>query len=123
MKSQRFSATVAAVGRGSLLVPVPFDPNEVWGAKRRHHVAGTVNGVRVRAVIEPFDDGFGFTLDFEGILTQLCADIQAAFKQTDILIPSAEKAFNAAANLNCGFHLFGARPPEIRLGSAKHQAF
>jgi len=62
MKSQRFSATVAAVGRGSLLVPVPFDPNEVWGAKRRHHVNGTVNGVRVRAVIEPFDDGFGFTL-------------------------------------------------------------
>jgi len=49
MKSQRFVVTVAAAGRGSLLVPVPFDPNEVWGAKERHHIAGTVNGIRVRA--------------------------------------------------------------------------
>lgn len=62
MRSERFAATVAAAGRDSLLVPVPFNPDEVWGAKPRHHVAGTVNGVRVRAVIEPVGGGFGFTL-------------------------------------------------------------
>lgn len=62
MESQRFTGTVAAAGRDRLLVPVPFDPDEVWGAKPRHHVAGTVNGIRVRAVIEPAGDGFGFTL-------------------------------------------------------------
>lgn len=62
MKSQRFAVTLAAAGRGSLRVPVPFNPDEVWGAKRRHHVAGTVNAVRVRAVVEPAGDGFGFTL-------------------------------------------------------------
>lgn len=62
MQSQRFVTTVAAAGRGSLLVPVPFNPNEVWGARQRHHVAGTVNAIRVRAVIEPVGDGFGFTL-------------------------------------------------------------
>jgi hypothetical protein len=61
MGSQRFAGTVAAFGRG-LLVPVPFNPDEVWGAKPRHHIAGTVNGIRVRAVIEPVGDGFGFTL-------------------------------------------------------------
>ena len=60
--SQRFVGTVAAAGRDSLLVPVPFNPDEVWGAKPRHHVAGSVNGLRVRAVIEPVGDGFGFTL-------------------------------------------------------------
>jgi hypothetical protein len=43
-------------------VPVPFNPDQVWGVKQRHHVAGTVNGIRVRAVIEPAGDGFGFTL-------------------------------------------------------------
>lgn len=62
MESRRFVATVAAAGRGSLLVPVPFNPNEVWGPRQRHHVAGTVNAIRVRAVIEPAGDGFGFTL-------------------------------------------------------------
>jgi hypothetical protein len=62
MESRRFAVTVAAAGRSSLLVPVPFDPNEVWGAKPRHHVAGTVNAIRVRTVIEPVGDGFGFTL-------------------------------------------------------------
>jgi len=62
MESKRFAVAVAAAGRGKLLVPIPFDPDQVWGAKRRHHVAGTVNGVRVRAVIEPSGDGFGFTL-------------------------------------------------------------
>src|SRR3954447_6127326 len=62
MESQRFAATVAAAPGGSLLVPVPFDADQVWGAKRRHHVARTGNGARVRAVLEPSGDGFGFTL-------------------------------------------------------------
>ena len=62
MKSRRFAVVVASAERGKLLVPIPFDPDQVWGAKQRHHVAGTVNGVRVRAVIEPAGDGFGFTL-------------------------------------------------------------
>ena len=39
--------------KGRVLVPVPFDPDDVWGAKREHHVHGTVNGMGVRAVVEP----------------------------------------------------------------------
>jgi len=62
MKSQRFATTVTAARGGKLLVPVPFDPDQVWGVKQRHHVAGTVNGARVRAILEPAGDGFGFTL-------------------------------------------------------------
>jgi hypothetical protein len=62
MESRRFAVTVAAARGGKLLVPVPFDPDRVWGAKQRHHIAGTVNGARVRAVLEPVGDGFGFTL-------------------------------------------------------------
>jgi Bacteriocin-protection, YdeI or OmpD-Associated/Domain of unknown function (DUF1905) len=62
MEPQRFVAIVTASGRGKLLVPLPFDPDQVWGAKQRHHIAGTVNGIRVRAVLEPAGDGFGFTL-------------------------------------------------------------
>ena len=62
MKSQRFAVMVAAAGPDRLLVPVPFNPDQVWGAKQRHHIAGTVNGIRVRAVIERAGDGSGFTL-------------------------------------------------------------
>jgi hypothetical protein len=62
MQSQRFVSTVAAAGRESLLVPVPFNPDEVWGTKPRHHITGTVNGVRVRALIETVGGCFGFTL-------------------------------------------------------------
>ena len=58
----RFAVVVGTARGGKLLVPVPFDPDQVWGAKQRHHIAGTVNGVRVRAVIEPAGDGFVFTL-------------------------------------------------------------
>ena len=38
--------------KGSLTIALPFDPNTEWGAKTRHHVAGTINGHRLRAVIE-----------------------------------------------------------------------
>ena len=54
---QTYTATVIRDRRGRALVPVPFDPNRAWGANPSHRVAGTVNGLGVRAVIEPVDDG------------------------------------------------------------------
>jgi len=62
MDIQRYRATVLEVSRGRVVVPVPFDPDQAFGSKVRHHVAGTVNGVRVRAVIEPLGDGYGIVL-------------------------------------------------------------
>ena len=58
----RFTATVTADHRKRVLVPVPFDPDMAWGQKPEHHVAGTVNGMGVRAVIEPFGSGRGILL-------------------------------------------------------------
>lgn len=52
MATRRFTGTVRAEGRGRVVVPVPFDPDQVWGVKSRHHVTGTVNEVRIRGVIE-----------------------------------------------------------------------
>ncbi|WP_155371427.1 YdeI/OmpD-associated family protein [Catellatospora vulcania] len=62
MEPVRFEAVLAAAARGGIVVPVPFDPDTVWGPKPRHHVAGTVGGLRVRGVVEAVGDGFGFTL-------------------------------------------------------------
>jgi Bacteriocin-protection, YdeI or OmpD-Associated len=39
------------------MVPLPFSPDEVWGAKTDHRVAGQVESHRVRAVVEAFGDG------------------------------------------------------------------
>jgi hypothetical protein len=57
-----FTATVTTDGRRRVLVPVPFDPDEAWGRKREHHVHGTVDGMGVRAVVEPLGEGHGILL-------------------------------------------------------------
>jgi hypothetical protein len=61
-RSRSFSATVTSDRKQRVLVPVPFDPDVVWGSKPEHRVAGTVNGMGVRAGIESLDDGFAIVL-------------------------------------------------------------
>jgi hypothetical protein len=48
--------------RRRVVVPVPFDPDSVWGVKADHRVHGTVNGMGVRASVEVIGDGFGIAL-------------------------------------------------------------
>ncbi len=60
--ARRFTVTVVGDSRGQVFVPVPFDPDEAWGSKPRHHVAGTVNGMGVRGVVEGIEGGRGFVL-------------------------------------------------------------
>ncbi|HEV7652702.1 MAG TPA: YdeI/OmpD-associated family protein [Actinophytocola sp.] len=62
MAVRRFTATVGAGERGRVFVPVPFDPDQVWGAKARHHVTGTVGGRRVRGVVEAVGGERGLVL-------------------------------------------------------------
>jgi hypothetical protein len=62
MKTQRYTTVVTTDSRHRVLVPIPFNPDHVWGAKREHRVAGTVNDMGVRAVVEPLDDGHGILL-------------------------------------------------------------
>lgn len=60
MRERRFTVCVADGGRGRVMVPVPFDPDVEWGAKTRHPVGGSVNGIRVRGVVEMHDGVAGF---------------------------------------------------------------
>lgn len=62
MTARRFTATVSTSGRDRVFVPVPFDPDQVWGVKPRHHITGTVNGLRSRGVIEALGAGHGVVL-------------------------------------------------------------
>lgn len=47
MTTQHFTTTIAKSGTRTFII-VPFDPNQVWGVKQRHHITGTVNGYGVR---------------------------------------------------------------------------
>jgi hypothetical protein len=62
MRVQRFRAQVAAGPRASGIIAIPFDPDEVWGAKAEHPVRGQVNGRRVRGRITPDGGGWVFTV-------------------------------------------------------------
>jgi bacteriocin resistance YdeI/OmpD-like protein/uncharacterized protein DUF1905 len=47
IRTQRFKTIVAKSGTRTFIA-LPFNPNEVRGVKRRHHITGTVNGYDVR---------------------------------------------------------------------------
>jgi hypothetical protein len=47
MTTQRFKTIVAKAG-SRVYIGMPFNPNEVWGVKQRHHISGTINGCMVR---------------------------------------------------------------------------
>jgi hypothetical protein len=59
---QQFTTTLVEDRRHRVFVPVPFEPDEVWGPKFAHHVHGTVNGMGVRGVVESLDQGRGIVL-------------------------------------------------------------
>ena len=51
MTEQHFEATITKLGSKAEL-PIPFDPNEAWGEKKRHHITGSINGHKVRGALD-----------------------------------------------------------------------
>jgi hypothetical protein len=47
MTTQHFKTIISKSGTRTF-IPLPFNPNEVWGFKQRHHITGSVNGHGVR---------------------------------------------------------------------------
>jgi hypothetical protein len=47
LTTQSFKSVVSKSG-SRVFIPMPFNPNDVWGIKQRHHVTGTVSGHGVR---------------------------------------------------------------------------
>ncbi len=61
-RTRVYTTTLGALPRKKARVPVPFDPNEVWGAKMEHYVGGTIAGMRVRGSVGKDDAGWSFSL-------------------------------------------------------------
>ena len=63
MSEQRSFKTVVTVDpSGRVMVPLPFAPDQVWGIKPKHYVAGTIDAHKVRAVVESLGDGYGIVV-------------------------------------------------------------
>ncbi len=62
MGPQRFRAVIAAVSGNRAVIVVPFDPDEMWGAKADHPVGGTIDGRRVRGRLAPGGSGWVLTV-------------------------------------------------------------
>ena len=59
MTTQRFKTVIAKSGTRTFIA-IPFDPNDAWGVKQRHHITGSVNGCAVRGSLG--SDGAQFFL-------------------------------------------------------------
>lgn len=51
---QSFIGTVE-VAKGKAYIRLPFEPDEVWGVKARHHIAGLVGATRIRGPLGAVD--------------------------------------------------------------------
>jgi hypothetical protein len=47
LSTQRFKTIISKSGTRTF-IPLPFNPNDIWGVKARHHIRGSVNGHTVR---------------------------------------------------------------------------
>ena len=57
MTTKRFHSNVVQA-RTKTYVPLPFDPNEVWGGKDRYYVKGTVGGHGIRGLLRREGDSY-----------------------------------------------------------------
>jgi hypothetical protein len=61
-RARAYTTVITRDDRRRVMVPLTFDPDEAWGARPTHRVHGTINGMGVRAVVEPLGDGHGIFL-------------------------------------------------------------
>ena len=59
LTTKTFKSTIVKFGARAF-IPIPFNPDDVWGVKQLHRLIGTVNGCRVRGALQ--FDGLQFFL-------------------------------------------------------------
>jgi hypothetical protein len=99
--TQKFKATVSKAG-SRVFIPIPFDPNQVWGQKSRHDITGSINGCSVRGPLE--QDGSTYRLALgpawrrdNGLDAgdKVNVELAAEGPQVDALAPDIASALNA----------------------------
>jgi hypothetical protein len=133
MTTQRFKTIVTKAGSRTFIA-IPFNPNEVWGVKQRHHITGTVNGCAVRGSLG--SDGSQYFLPLGAVWRRdnrvaAGAEVNVMLKpegpQTDALAPDMLAALASEPEARAFFEslatfyrngyirwIEGARRPETR---------
>ena len=102
MTTQRFKTMVVNEGTRTFIA-IPFNPNEVWGVKQRHHITGTVNGCTIRGSLG--SDGKQYFLPLGAAWrrdngaeagTKVEVVLSAEGPQSELLAPDVAAALKAA---------------------------
>jgi len=51
MSTQTFRSKLTKSG-SKVILPIPFDPNEAWGVRERHHITGKIQDVVYRGAVQ-----------------------------------------------------------------------
>ncbi len=95
MNTQHFKTVIAKSGT-RVFVPIPFNPNDVWGVKQRYHIKGTVNGHQVRGSLG--SDGTQYFLVLGAAWRRDC-DVDAGIKVDVVLSPEGPQSETLAPDI------------------------
>jgi hypothetical protein len=88
LTAQNFKSVVSKSG-SRVFIALPFNPNDVWGVKARHHIGGTVNGYGVRGSLG--SDGKQYFLLLGAAWRRGCG-LEAGAKVEVVLSPEGPKS-------------------------------
>ena len=95
MSLQHFKTIVAKEGSRTYIA-LPFNPNEVWGIKQRHHVTGSINGCAIRGSLG--SDGGQYFLSL-GAAWRRDNGVEAGAEVEVVLAPEGPQADALAADI------------------------
>ena len=99
MTPQRFNGQLTQLGSRTI-IRVPFDPDEAWGPKTRHYIAGSVNGCRIRGKLE--SDGSGHFISL-GPAWRRDAGLEAGARVRVELQPEGPQTANLSPDIVAAF--------------------
>jgi len=101
-KPKTFKGTVAQSGPGRAHLPIPFDPATIWGTRDVYHVAGVINGMKIRGPLKSGPDGYAMPLGTAWLRDNplrvgqaVAATLAIEGPQRDALAPDVAKALKA----------------------------
>ena len=95
LSTQRFKTILAKSGT-RVFIPLPFNPNDVWGVKQRHYITGSVNGHRVRGSLG--SDGTQYFLPLGAAWRRDCG-MDAGTKVDVVLSPEGPQSESLSADV------------------------
>ena len=95
MTSQQFKTIISKSGTRTFIA-LPFNPNDVWGVKQRHHIKGSVNGHGVRGSLG--SDGTQYFLPLGAAWRRDCG-MDAGTKVDVVLSPEGPQSESLSADV------------------------